>query len=267
MSGTATDGIVVYKDIPDAPGYRVGDDGSVWSCRRTNSKRAFDWRILSQSPLSKCTQAYVTIRFSGRTRQIKVGELILGVFVGPRPPMHEVAFLDGNPRNLRLSNLKWASCLDVRYWPRIKETPNGCHEWQGAKSNFGYGRVVYDGEVVSTHRLAYQLAYGPVPEGLFILHQCDNPPCCRPDHLFLGTGYDNVQDMKKKGRMRHGVAPIEMRRGEMSSKAKLTNAKVVEMRKRYAIGGITLKEISSEFGISQATASLAINRKTWGHVG
>jgi hypothetical protein len=88
--------------------------------------------------------------------------------------------------------------------------PNGCLEWTGHKVPKGYGQIGYDSKVVSTHRLAWELVNGPIPDGLNVLHHCDNPPCCEtqptegyPDgHLFLGTKADNNADMRAKGRAR-----------------------------------------------------------------
>ena len=79
----------------------------------------------------------------------------------------------------------------------------GCIEWTGAANQYGYGRRQWKGRVVYVHRLAYEQAHGPIPPGLFVLHRCDNPPCYNPDHLFLGTQRDNLQDMSRKGRSIH----------------------------------------------------------------
>lgn len=77
-------------------------------------------------------------------------------------------------------------------------TPDGCWEWVGAKS---YGYCNYQGKQWYAHRLAWTLTFGEIPKGMFVCHICDNPACCRPTHLFLGTNADNLQDASRKGRL------------------------------------------------------------------
>jgi hypothetical protein len=94
--------------------------------------------------------------------------------------------------------------------------PNGCLEWIGHTGRKGYGSIRANGKNVKTHRLAWELANGPIPDGLHVLHHCDNPPCCETDpseeypegHLFLGTNADNNADMMAKGRFVSGWALI-----------------------------------------------------------
>lgn len=77
-----------------------------------------------------------------------------------------------------------------------------CWEWTGNLNGNGYGQVRYGGRMRPTHRLAWELAHGPIPPGLWVLHTCDNRVCMRPEHLWLGTGADNMADMVRKGRNR-----------------------------------------------------------------
>jgi len=88
-----------------------------------------------------------------------------------------------------------------RLWARVDQGPD-CWVWLGAKRRRGYGQLHIGNQWLSTHRLAWELTYGPIPAGLFVCHHCDNPPCCRPDHLFLGTAADNNRDTKAKGHLR-----------------------------------------------------------------
>lgn len=86
------------------------------------------------------------------------------------------------------------------------DTTGPCWEWTGATFYKGYGNVRHwNGERwtnKSAHIVMYEAAFGPVPEGLYVCHRCDNPPCCRPSHLFVGTQAENLQDMARKGRGR-----------------------------------------------------------------
>jgi hypothetical protein len=83
----------------------------------------------------------------------------------------------------------------ARFWSHVLESP-ACWIWTGNIGPNGYGRF---GQRYA-HRLSYEWMRGPIPEGMFVLHHCDNPPCVRPDHLFLGTAADNSHDMVRKGR-------------------------------------------------------------------
>lgn len=87
-----------------------------------------------------------------------------------------------------------------RFWERV-DMSGDCWLWTGTLGRKGYGRVPnYPMSPWAAHRVAYMLAVGPIPGDLLVLHRCDNPPCVRPDHLFLGTNADNMRDMRAKGR-------------------------------------------------------------------
>ena len=91
--------------------------------------------------------------------------------------------------------------LAERLWSRVVEQPNGCREWTGSTNSKGYGVIGVDYKTVLTHRLAWTLTNGPIPEGMKVLHHCDNPSCCNVGKcLFLGTMADNTADMVAKGR-------------------------------------------------------------------
>lgn len=90
----------------------------------------------------------------------------------------------------------------VRFWAHVETPVDGCWEWTGGTTHFGYGAFKKQNRVqVNSHRYSWELHNGPIPEGVFVCHRCDNPLCVRPDHLFLGSGFDNMRDASKKGRM------------------------------------------------------------------
>ena len=101
-----------------------------------------------------------------------------------------------------------------RFWRQVaRGEPGDCWRWLGGTRK-GYGRFKLKGRMVTAHRHAYELEVGPIPDGLFVLHECDNPSCVNPRHLFLGTQLDNIRDRDKKGRHvachgeRHGEAKL-----------------------------------------------------------
>ena len=86
---------------------------------------------------------------------------------------------------------------------KILKHPSGCWEWMSALDKFGYGQCRFNGKNWKSHRLFYSLFKGPIPNGLFVCHSCDNKKCVNPDHLWLGTAQDNSTDMKIKGRSKN----------------------------------------------------------------
>ena len=140
----------------------------------------------------------------------------------------------------------------VRFQRFLDKKDSGCWEWTGATFN-GYGKFqVATKKSVSAHRYAYELANGPIPEGLFICHKCDNPPCCNPDHLFAGTPQENMDDMVSKDRSTHG----------RSWHRKLNPDDVRAIRKDARLS----REIAADYNIAQPTVSLIKSRQIWKRV-
>lgn len=157
--------------------------------------------------------------------------------------------------------------LEDRLWARVDKShgqgPGGdCWEWRGYVHPTGYGQLSVDakGKNINSNRAAYMVSKGEIPDGMWVLHTCDNRLCCNPDHLWLGTPKDNTQDMIAKGRRRKA---FEVSRGEDISLAKLTEDLVRAIR---AEPPATLKELSEKYGVSKATISKVRHRETWAHV-
>ena len=145
------------------------------------------------------------------------------------------------------------------FWARVDKSgaPDGCWLWTGEKLPKGYGQFRINWERRLAHRWAWHFSIGPIPDGLCVCHRCDNPPCCNPAHLFLGTKADNLADMVAKGR--HP-------KGRTKWRAKLTDDKVIRIRRFYA-KGISGKALASIFNVSRSQISNVVTRqRTWIHV-
>lgn len=87
-----------------------------------------------------------------------------------------------------------------RLCKKLERTESGCVVWAGYRDRDGYGHIYVGNKKTPVHRLVYTLVHGTIPAGMCVCHHCDNPACCEPAHLFLGTQADNVMDMVNKGR-------------------------------------------------------------------
>ena len=159
--------------------------------------------------------------------------------------------------------------IEERFWSKVEKTDT-CWNWTGAKFNHGYGQFM---ERKLAHRVAWELANGPIPDGLCVLHRCDQPLCVRTDHLFLGTRADNNRDRSRKGRTarqtgeRHWSRryPERVSRGEQHVSAKLDEARVRAIRV-LAADGYTKAALSRHFSISESAVHFVVNHHTWDHV-
>jgi hypothetical protein len=110
--------------------------------------------------------------------------------------------------------------------------------------------------------MAWEIANGPVPAGLWVLHHCDNPPCVNPAHLYAGTHADNMRDMRERGRHWYRVDPSNVLRGERCGAAKLTADQVAEIR-RVGSQGTTHRAIGLRYGVSKAAIGYILRGRTW----
>jgi hypothetical protein len=132
---------------------------------------------------------------------------------------------------------------------------NGCWKWTGGKTAQGYGNIWFDGSLRRANRIRWQLCFGEIPEGMLVLHKCDNPECTNPDHLFIGTQKDNMQDMIQKGRGRKA-------NGSSHYMSKFTEQDILEMRK-LSKEGHDINYISEKFSAKKGTIRAIINRTNW----
>ena len=162
-----------------------------------------------------------------------------------------------------------------------------CWEWMGARLSVGYGIFQWKTETRSitrtAHRCAYELAYGPIPNGMMVLHRCDNRACVRPDHLYLGTHRQNMRDMVTRERAATGERnakrlypertprgdahharqhPEKLARGAANGNAKYTPEIAAAIRSRRK-SGAKLREIAEEFGVPIGTVHQITSGKTW----
>lgn len=140
------------------------------------------------------------------------------------------------------------------FWRKVKiSTSDQCWLWQAYCGNFGYGRFLD----FRAHRISYELIFGEIPKGLFVLHKCDVPACVNPNHLFLGTALDNIHDAMNKGRLKPG-------HGSRHARANFTEEQIVTIRKMGET--IPFSHIARRFGVSGHCIESIIHRRTWKHV-
>lgn len=150
-------------------------------------------------------------------------------------------------RDTRGNIIHWATA-EERFWAKVTKS-DGCWERPIYKGD-RYSRIRIGRKIVGAHRFSWELHNGPIPDGMDVLHDCDNPPCVRPDHLHLGTHADNMAEAGARGRK----ATV------------LSTGDVLAMRSLRANTGATYKAIACLYGVSYETARKAILRKTWKHV-
>lgn len=151
-----------------------------------------------------------------------------------------------------------------RFNAKVMPEPNtGCWLWFGQFDKDGYGLLKtgskdkWNNE--RAHRVSYRINIGPIPEGYFICHKCDNPACVNPDHLFAGNHIDNVTDMISKGRK-------VVAKGSKANKSDLTEMDVLQIRSQYANGNTSYAKLSKKYGVCARMIGAIVNRENWKHI-
>lgn len=148
--------------------------------------------------------------------------------------------------------------IEERFFSRVNKTKT-CWLWTGPTMKQGYGVIGKGGRnglQFSTHRFSYMHHFGEIPEGMNVLHKCDVRNCVNPSHLFLGTIQDNMKDMATKGK----------RKGVKHHMSKLTEKQVINIRKEYSKGDISLKKIAIKYDMCAQSIHDIILRKNWTHI-
>lgn len=158
-------------------------------------------------------------------------------------------------RDAKTGRLTSVKTPEERFWPKVLKG-EGCWLWQSTMGERGYGQfTVSAARKVGAHRFAWELTHGPIASSdLYVCHHCDNPSCVRPDHLFLGTTQENMDDRKRKGRYASisGASSHFFGKSKRGTGGKLTPQQVAEIRALKAPGWTYRLGVAAQFGVSQA---------------
>lgn len=153
--------------------------------------------------------------------------------------------------------MSWA----FRFWSKVNVRDSSeCWNWEASTDRKGYGQFRMPDRILKSHRVSYEWRYGSIPSGLCVCHNCDNPPCVNPDHLFLATSAENTFDMVRKGRQAKG--DLVAHKGEKHGSSKLTKEQILEIR----ISPKSQRKLAKVYGVSQRTIGQIKHRETWRHI-
>lgn len=150
---------------------------------------------------------------------------------------------------------------EQRFHAKYDQAASGCWLWRAATDTPGYGRFQWNGRLEGAHRVAWEIAFGPIPDGKYVLHRCNTKKCVNPAHLYLGDASINAKDA-----LRDGLLVIPDRAGENNGNARLTKYEVTAIRSAYSRGGVSQQSLASRFGVQQAAISKIVRGLAWSGV-
>lgn len=170
--------------------------------------------------------------------------------------------MSNSENSLTLKRNMYSKSHVLSFWKKvdIKAKTTRCWEWLGAKKPKGYGNVKIDNKYKLAHRVAWEIVNFEIPKGMVICHVCDNPSCCNPHHLMLGTIKSNATDMVKKGRVYKGDS---LGVGTENVNAKLNWISVMEIRDLYNNKIYYQYELAEMYGVSQPAIGSVVRNETW----
>ncbi len=171
-----------------------------------------------------------------------------------------------SPEHRRLIEEWKSQSVKRRFWAKVRKTP-GCWLWKAGQTVNGYGKYSPSRlKTVMAHRFSYEMAFGEIPDGKLVCHHCDTPLCVNPEHLFVGTSADNMQDKVSKGRQAKGETISSRQpsvKGAANANSRLTKEKVDEIRALYASGSESYETLAQRFAVTRGMIAHIIKRRNW----
>ena len=199
--------------------------------------------------------------------------------VAPKPQKH---------KPLPLDVTVYSEGARERFWGKVKKgNSDDCWLWEGSLTHDGYGRYSNSRKQHLAHRAAFRMEIGEIPEGLCVCHSCDTRACCNPNHLWLGTNWDNTLDSLHKGRLATGDRsgrrkhpgnypsgddhpfrknPLSHAFGESVNTAKLRAEDVIRIRRLFGTGKHSILSLAHRFSVSESNIQFIVARRTWKHL-
>lgn len=153
-----------------------------------------------------------------------------------------------------------AEQFEKAFWGYVDKSggPSACWPWTAGRGRRGYGKAWRRGRTLGAHKIAFELTVGPVADGMYVCHHCDNPPCCNPTHLYVGTPKQNTADSVLKGRRNTPT-------GERLPHTVLSESKVADILERHS-NGARVCDLATQYGVSRSAIYSVVTGKNWTRV-